>query len=117
MKIVQDAPIAVNAREIKRFASLTDGTGDGGGGRRAVSALPGFVRRGLEPRDGLAQAGRAEAVGGAGARRGKRQPVGFGIAPARGDIVARAAEFLAAALADQAPFGCSQISPLTFVIR
>ena len=46
MKIVQDAPIAVNAREIKSFGSLTDGTGEGLG-------------------SGLAQAGRAQAAGGA----------------------------------------------------
>ena len=33
MKIVQDAPIAVNAREIKSFGSLTDGTGADDGGQ------------------------------------------------------------------------------------
>jgi hypothetical protein len=36
MKIVQDAAIAVNARGIKSFRSLTDGTGDADDGRREL---------------------------------------------------------------------------------
>lgn len=91
-----------------------DGTGGDDGGRRglprrAFSALPGASRRCFEPRSGLAQAGWAEAVGGAASRCGQRQPVGLGIAPARGDIVALAAEFLPAAFAGQAPFGRCQV--------
>jgi hypothetical protein len=35
MKIVQDAPIAVNAREIKSFGSLMDGTGRPGASGKA----------------------------------------------------------------------------------
>jgi hypothetical protein len=122
MKIVQDAPIAVNAREIKRFGSLTDGTGDGDGWhrclrRRAFSALSRAVRRRFEPRGGLAQAARAEAVGGAGPRRRQRQAVGLGIAPARSDIVARAAEFPPAAFADQAPFICCEVRLFPFALH
>ena len=40
MKIVQDAPIAVNAREIKSFRSLTDGTAEAAVGGEVCGGAP-----------------------------------------------------------------------------
>jgi hypothetical protein len=115
MKIVVLLLCAVNPREFNGFRCLTEGAA---GGPAARSAWRGRAGLGLHPAGGFAQAGRAKAVAGGClcASDRHRQAVSFGIAPARADIVAPAAELLAAALADQASLGVLQISALTIAM-